>query len=72
MLASVKDDDSLITVKEENITKDDGTQALAPDITEEKDSKDEWAKYRVISVLGQGSYGTVYKVERVSNSTSSQ
>ena len=72
MLASVKDDDSLITVKEENITKDDGTQALAPDITEEKDSKDEWAKYRVISVLGQGSYGTVYKVERVSNSTTSQ
>ena len=72
MLASVKDDDSLITVKEEIVTKNDGTQAVALDLTEEKDTKDEWAKYRVISVLGQGSYGTVYKVERVSNSTSSQ
>ena len=23
---------------------------------------DEWAKYRVISILGEGSYGKVYKV----------
>ena len=26
--------------------------------------KDDWANYRVIEVLGQGSYGTIYKVER--------
>ena len=25
---------------------------------------DDWANYRVIEVLGQGSYGTIYKVER--------
>ena len=27
--------------------------------------KDDWANYHVIEVLGQGSYGTIYKVERV-------
>ena len=54
MLASVKDD-SLILAKE---LLEEGNMA-----------KDEWAKYRVISVLGQGSYGTVYKVERVGNSS---
>lgn len=29
------------------------------------EAEDDWAKYRVVSVLGEGSYGKVYKVERV-------
>jgi len=27
--------------------------------------KDEWSNYRVVSVLGEGSYGKVYKVKRI-------
>ena len=31
---------------------------------------DQWSKYKVISVLGEGSYGKVYKVQRTETAAS--
>ena len=30
-----------------------------------EDTADEWAKYRILSILGEGSYGKVFKVHQV-------
>ena len=39
---------------------------LPPVVTNADDADDEWKNYEVVSILGQGSYGTVYKVTRKS------
>ncbi len=37
--------------------------------SDERNESDQWSKYRVKNILGEGSYGKVYKVQRVPQTT---
>ena len=49
------------------LSRDSQQSKLLAKVAEKKDaadgpSEDEWSKYRLLSVLGEGSYGKVFKV----------